>query len=89
MHSLLHSSCDTHTLAQQARALARTKTKQEEVVMRTSHSDGLDSALLTRSMNTRDSFQSSDDDTDIYPETDDEFYTSRWVNPQRVNTGRP
>lgn len=58
--------------------------------MRDSLSEEMDSALrvsTSQSACSRDSFQ-SDDDTDIYPETDDEFYTSTWVNPQRVTARR-
>lgn len=58
--------------------------------MRESLSEGVDSALrlsTSRSACSRDSFQ-SDDDTDIYPETDDEFYSSTWVNQERVSARR-
>ena len=59
------------------------------MAMRKSQSEGLDSSRISNSRSgySRDSFQ-SDDDTDIYPETDDEFYTSKWINQEHVNSHR-
>ena len=80
---------------QQQQQNHRPQAQNSSSTMHHSHSDGLDSLArmsTSRSAGSRDSFlhQASgddevDDDTDIYPETDDEdFYSSRWISRQRV-----
>lgn len=61
--------------------------RNQMMAMRKSQSEGLDSnSRMSQSAYSRESFQ-SDDDTDIYPETDDEFYTSKWINQNHVRNG--
>lgn len=63
--------------------------RNQMMAMRKSQSEGLDSSSrMSTSAYSRESFQSEDDDTDIYPETDDdEFYTSKWINQNHVRDG--
>ena len=63
---------------------SRSRDRIEAMGIRKSQSEGLDSLMSS----TSDSYH-VDDETDIYPETEDEeYYTNRWINRQTMTSGR-